>query len=87
MNDFWHIVFTFLGYGHDISNSEKSNGLYLRPSKSSQDPAVVIKFEFCAHFARLLRKLDHVLLWTLSMIIGCYTYSAVSAQSKENFNE
>ena len=31
---------------------------------SSQDPVVGIKYEFCAHLARLLRKLDHVLLWT-----------------------
>ena len=44
----------------------KSKGLYLRPSKSSQDPVVVMKFEFCAHSARLLRKLDHVFLRTLS---------------------
>ena len=43
----------------------KSNGPYLRPSKSSQDPVDGMKFEFCAHSARLLRKLDHVLLWTL----------------------
>ena len=32
---------------------------------SSQDPVVVMKFEFCAHSARLLRKLNHVLLWIL----------------------
>ena len=75
MNDFWHIVFTFLGYGHDISNSEKSNWLYLRPSKSSQDPAVVIKFEFCAHSARLLRKLDHAFLWILINNTGLWQYS------------
>ena len=40
----------------------KSNGLYLQPSKSSQDPVVVMKFEFCAHSARLLRKLDYAFL-------------------------
>ena len=81
MNDFWHIVFTFLGYGHDISNSEKSNWLYLRPSKSSQDPAVVIKFEFCAHSARLLRKLDPVFLWILSNKTGRWQHSVNSSQN------
>ena len=44
----------------------KSDGLCLRPSKSSHDPVVVMKFEFCVHSARLLRKLDHVLLWILT---------------------
>ena len=44
----------------------KSNGLYLQPYNSSQDPVVVRKFEFCAHSARMLRKLDHIFLWILS---------------------
>ena len=35
------------------------NGPNLRHSKSSKDPIVVMKFEFYAHSARLLRKLDH----------------------------
>ena len=38
--------------------------------RTSQDPVVVMKFEFCAHLARLLRKLDHVLLWILSTNTG-----------------
>ena len=38
--------------------------------KSSHDPVVVMKFEFCAHSARLLRKPDHVLLWILSTDTG-----------------
>ena len=50
----------------------KSNGPYLRPSKSSHNPVVVMKFEFCAHSARLLRKLDHVLLWMLSTNTGLW---------------
>ena len=43
---------------------------YLQPSKSSHDPVVVMKFEFCAHSSRLLRKLGHVLLWILSTNTG-----------------
>ena len=50
--------------------SFKSNRSYLRPSKSSFDPVVVMKFEFCAHSARLLRKLDHVFLWILNNNTG-----------------
>ena len=53
----------------------KSNGPYLQPSKSSHDPVVVMKFEFCAHSARLLRKLDHVLLWILSTNTGLWQCS------------
>ena len=30
---------------------------------------VVTKFEFCTHLARLLRKLDHFLLWSDSMYL------------------
>ena len=37
---------------------------------SSQDPVVVMKFEFCANSAMLLRKLDHVFLWILSNNTG-----------------
>ena len=48
------------------SGIQKSNGLYLEPSKSSHDPVVVMKFEFCYYSARLLWKLDHVLNWILS---------------------
>ena len=47
---------------------------------SSQDPVVVIKFEFYAHSARLLRKLDHVLLWMLSTNTGLCQCS-ISAQA------
>ena len=47
----------------------KSKGLYLQPSKSSQDQVVVMKFEFWAHSARLLRKLDRVFLWILSILL------------------
>ena len=61
----------------------KSNGPYLRPSKSSHDPVVIMKFEFCTHLARLLRKLVHVLL----LILSTNTDSAVSVQKKENFND
>ena len=39
----------------------KSNGLYLRPFKSNHNPVGVMKFEFCAYSAMLLRKLDHIL--------------------------
>ena len=39
-------------------------------TKSSHDPVVVMKFEFCSHSARLLRKLDHVLIWILSTNTG-----------------
>ena len=45
------------------------------PSKSSQDLVVVMKFEFCAHSARLLRKLDHVFLWILSNNTGLWQCS------------
>ena len=48
----------------------KSNGLYLWPSKSNQDPIVVMKFEFCAHSAKMLRKLGHIFLWILSNSTG-----------------
>ena len=37
---------------------------------ASHNPVVVMKFEFCAQSARLLRKLDHVLLWILSTNTG-----------------
>ena len=63
----------------------KSNGLYLRPSKSSQDPVVVIKFEFCAHSARLMRKLDHAFLWILSSNTGLWQCSI--EKSKEIVND
>ena len=63
----------------------KSNGPYLRPSKSSQNPVVVMKFEFCAHSAKLLRKLDHVFLWILSNNTGLWQCSI--EKSKENFND
>ena len=56
--------------GCALSGKLKSNGLYLQPSKSSHDLVLVMKFEFCAHSARLLRKLDHVLLWILSTNTG-----------------
>ena len=45
-----------------------------------------MKFEFCAHSARLLRKLDHVLLWILSTNT-LNSDSSVSVQGKENFND
>ena len=48
----------------------KGQWAVLATLKSSQDPVVVIKFEFCAHSARLLRKLDHVFLWILSNNTG-----------------
>jgi hypothetical protein len=35
----------------------KSKGLYLQPSKSSQDQVVVMKFEFWAHSARVRENL------------------------------
>ena len=54
----------------------KSNGLYLWPSKSTQDPVFVMKFELCAYLARLLRKLGHVLLW----IITEHQYWTVTVQ-------
>ena len=38
----------------------------------SHDPVVEMKFEFCAHSARLLRKFDHVLLWILSNRVTTY---------------
>ena len=60
----------------------KSNGSYLQPSKSSYDPVVLKQFEYCAHSARLLRKLDHVLLWILSTDTGD-SDSALYVQSKE----
>ena len=60
-----------------ITRLLKSNGPYLRPSKSSQDPVVVMKFEFCAHSARLLRKLDHVLFWILSTNTGLWQCSII----------
>ena len=41
-----------------------------------------MKFKFCAHSARLLRKLDHVLLWILSTDTGD-SDSALYVQSKE----
>ena len=59
----------------------KSNGPYLRLSKSSHNLVAVMKFEFCAHSARLLRKLDHVLLWILSTntrLRQCSIYAAVT---------
>ena len=49
----------------------KSNGPYLWPSKLSQDPVVVMKFEFCAYSARL----DHVFLWILSNNTGLWQCS------------
>ena len=55
------------------------------PSKSSQDLVVVMKFEFCAHSARLLRKLDHVFLWILSNDTGLWQCSV--EKSKENSND
>ena len=68
-------AFVYSGYEVKHSSSMsvflvKSNGPYLRPSKSSKDPVVVMKFEFSAHSARLLRKLDDVLLWILSTDTG-----------------
>ena len=62
----------------------QSNGPYLQPSKSSHDPVVLMKFEFCTHSARLLRKLDHVLLWILRNNTGLWQCSIET--SKENFN-
>ena len=44
-----------------------------------------MKFEFCAHSARLLRKLDHVFLWILSNNTGLQQCSI--EKSKENFND
>ena len=35
--------------------------------QSIHDPVVVMKFEFLGDSARLLRKLDHFLLWILSI--------------------
>ena len=52
----------------------KSNGSYLQPSKSSHNLVVVMKFEFLAHSARLLRKLGSCFALdtdTLSPIIIC----------------
>ena len=46
------------GKGFFSTQVLKSNGLYLRPSKSRYDPVDVMKFEFCSHSARLLRKLN-----------------------------
>ena len=53
---------------------------------SSHNPVGVLKFEFIAYSARLLRKLNHVSLWILSTDTGD-SDSAVSVQSKENFND
>ena len=44
-------------------------------TKSSYDPVVVMKFEFCTHSARLRRKLYHVLLWILSTNTGLWQCS------------
>ena len=63
------------------SKPVKSIGSYLQPSKSSQHPVVVMKFEFCAHSARLLRKLDHVLLWILRTNTGLCRVKKISITS------
>ena len=42
---------------------------------SSHDAVVVMEFEFCTHSARLLRKLNHVLLWILSTNTGLWQCS------------
>ena len=47
----------------------------------SHDPVVVIKFEFCAQSARLLRKLDHVLLCILSTNTGLCRVKKISTTS------
>ena len=60
----------------------KSNGPYLRPSKSSHDPVVVMKFEFCTHSTRLLRKLDHVLLCILSTNTWLWQCSVYAEERK-----
>ena len=60
--------------GWAISNT-KSNWPYFWLSKSIHDHVVLMKFEFCAHLARLLRKLDHVLLWILSTKTGLWQCS------------
>ena len=46
----------------------KSNGSYFWPSSLCHEPVIVMKFEFCAHLARLLRKLDHVSLGLFSRL-------------------
>ena len=38
----------------------------MQSSKSNLDPVVAMKFEFCAHTARLLRKLDQQ-YWTVTV--------------------
>ena len=65
------------------NQNSKSNGPYFRPSKSSQDPVVVTKFEFCPHSTRLQRKLDHFFLWILSIICtGLWQCSIEKKKSK-----
>ena len=52
---------------------------------ASHSPIVVMKFEFCARSARLLRKHDQILYGYLAPILD--RVSAVPAKSKENFND
>ena len=51
------------------TNSKKKENV-VKKTKSRHDPVVVMKFEFCAHSAKLLRKHGHVLLWILSHDTG-----------------
>ena len=56
--------------GYEVFNFNIKGCFRFNDVKSNHDPVVVMKFEFCAHSARLLRKLDHVLLWILSTNTG-----------------
>ena len=60
---------------HFARSDLKFNGPYLRPSESSHDLVVEMKFEFCAHSARLLRKHYYFLLWILSTNTGLWQCS------------
>ena len=54
----------------DATVKVKYGDIFIFKVQPSQDPVVIMKFEFFTHSARLLRKLDHVLLWILSTNTG-----------------
>ena len=57
---------------HDFFSSVKVkiNLPYLRFMKSLRNTVILKKFEFLRQFSKALKKLDHVLLWTLSTNTG-----------------
>ena len=80
-----HLAFKHSIYVKTVSSYHlvKANHLEFRFIESLHNTANQRNLNFCAYSARLLRKLDHALLWIL--ILVCH--SAVSVQSKQNFND